>query len=352
MDSLLQDLVTAEAEHHWDDDAIVADGAAWTYGDVETRSDQLANVLRESGCGRGDRVAMFAPPSGLAVVAMLGIFKADCTYVPVDCSRPIADLLWIVQACQPRVLLTAASTASLLSEVLLRDPRQLPRTVGSLEAHALETPSFRTAFCFAEVEGLSVRRLAYRNWPADTAYVQFSPCATGVPKGVVVSHDACGRFLRWATRYFGVLPGDRQAAYVPLSSDLAIYDALSALAGGGTIFVSPAPGATCPADLAAFIRERRLTQWCASQDTLAWMAEAKVVELDDFPSLKRVIWSDDVVSLAALRYWMARMPHTLFSSLQGFLPAGTIPGSDARGTAEEWPTSDSPSSAMRARLPG
>jgi non-ribosomal peptide synthetase component F len=148
------------------------------------------------------------------------------------------------------------------------------------------------------------------------------------------------------------MPGDRQSAYVPLSSDLSIYDALSTLGAGATTHVSPAPGATCPADLAAFIRDRRLTQWCASQEALAWMAESHVVELDGFPSLKRVIWSGDVVSLATLRYWTSRMPHTLFSNLHGFLPAGAISVSDVRSAPEEWPASGSPSPATRGRPRG
>jgi hypothetical protein len=71
--------------------------------------------------------------------------------------------------------------------VLLRDPRQLPRIVGSLESRALETPAFRTAFCLTDIEGLRPRRLVYRNWPADAAYLQFASSPTGVPQGSVVS---------------------------------------------------------------------------------------------------------------------------------------------------------------------
>jgi acyl-CoA synthetase (AMP-forming)/AMP-acid ligase II len=55
MDGLLQELVSRQAAHHWDDAAIVAGDAVGTYGEVERTSDQFANVLRESGCDRGTR---------------------------------------------------------------------------------------------------------------------------------------------------------------------------------------------------------------------------------------------------------------------------------------------------------
>ena len=47
-----------------------------TYAELEERSNQLARLLKESGCKRGDRVCLFVPKNPAAIVAMLGTLKA------------------------------------------------------------------------------------------------------------------------------------------------------------------------------------------------------------------------------------------------------------------------------------
>jgi len=88
MIKLLQDYVAARAGHRPEAVAVVSGAASLTYGGLEARSNQLARLLRDNGCFRGDRVCLLAPKSALSIVAILGIYKADCIYVPLDPSSP------------------------------------------------------------------------------------------------------------------------------------------------------------------------------------------------------------------------------------------------------------------------
>jgi acyl-CoA synthetase (AMP-forming)/AMP-acid ligase II len=81
-----------------------------TYGQLESASKQLAKSLIAEGCKRGDRVAILLPKSPLAIVSILGILKADCIYVPLDVSSPMARLLKAVVSCAPRGFLVSAPT--------------------------------------------------------------------------------------------------------------------------------------------------------------------------------------------------------------------------------------------------
>ena len=41
-------------------------------------------MLAAQGCARGDRVALLLPKGPMAIAAMIGALKADCSYTPLD----------------------------------------------------------------------------------------------------------------------------------------------------------------------------------------------------------------------------------------------------------------------------
>src|SRR3989449_5017747 len=88
MTSLLQQWVMQQAERRPEATALMMAGDRLTYGQLDALSNQLARTLRAAGCERGDRVCFLLPKSPLAIVTMLGILKADCSYIPVDPSSP------------------------------------------------------------------------------------------------------------------------------------------------------------------------------------------------------------------------------------------------------------------------
>lgn len=47
------------------------------------------------------------------------------------------------------------------------------------------------------------------------------------------------------------------------------------------------------------------------------MAKFDVVQFQDFPSLKRLLWCGEVLPTPTLIYWMKRLPHVSFTNLYG-----------------------------------
>ena len=87
---LLQNWVTRQAESRPHARCIVFGKESLTYEDVDRRSDQLAHLLREGGCRKGDRVCILMPKSPEAILSMLGALKAGCMHVPIDSASPAA----------------------------------------------------------------------------------------------------------------------------------------------------------------------------------------------------------------------------------------------------------------------
>src|SRR5213078_2537104 len=155
------------------------------------------------------------------------------------------------------------------------------------------------------------------NSPRDPAHILFTSGSTGIPKGVVITHENVEHFVTWANSYFGTLPGDRVSGHPPLHFDLSTFDVFGTFASGAQLHLVPPEINLLPNALAEFIRVSELTQWFSVPSLLSYLAKFDVVQFNDFPTLRRLLWCGEVFPTAALRYWMARLPHVTFTNLYG-----------------------------------
>ena len=121
MKQRLHDFLTAQAERRPESPAVVFRGVSATYAEMEQSSNRLARALRETGCSRGDRVALLLPKSTHAIASMFASLKADCIYIPIDTASPIGRIQRILQQCECRCVLGERSTANLLNELVAQN---------------------------------------------------------------------------------------------------------------------------------------------------------------------------------------------------------------------------------------
>ncbi len=82
------------------------DGDVWTYGDLQRRANQIAQVLVEDlGLQTGNRVLLRAPNNPWTVAAWLGILKAGGIVVTTIAALRARELAPIVAKAQPSIAL-------------------------------------------------------------------------------------------------------------------------------------------------------------------------------------------------------------------------------------------------------
>lgn len=315
----LQTWAAMQAERRPESTAIVYKDDSWTYGQLEKVSNQLARMLVERGCRRGDRVCLLLPKSPAAVVGILGILKADCIYVPLDPACPAARLARIVESCGCRWILAGGGARPVLEELTVRYGLGSSLAVGWLEEQPpLEAPQNGAgSFSFADLGERSGWPLDSHNTSSDPAYIMFTSGSTGAPKGVVITHSNVIHFVEWAVTYFGIREGERLSCHSPLHFDLSVFDIFGAFRAGAELHLVPANCKVLPNKLAGFIRDSELTQWFSVPSALTYMAKFDVVGENDFPRLKRLLWCGEVLPVPVLTYWMQRLPHVTFTNLYG-----------------------------------
>jgi amino acid adenylation domain-containing protein len=295
----------------------VSDAARLTYAELDGLSTQVARLLKETGCQQGDRVALLMPKSPMAIVGLLGIYKADGIYVPLDPLSPVSRLKKILDSCENRWLLARGPVTSVLEDLLQEERWRQHLRVGWLDSALPARDGFHVEFTLDDVFGYSAAPVASRNGSDDPAHILFTSGSTGTPKGVVITHSSVIQFIEWATRYFGMDSSDRVSAHPPLHFDISFLDIFGTAAVGGELHLVPRELNLLPNKLADFIRASELTQWFSVPSILNYMAKFDVVRFNDFPKLKRLLWAGEVLPTAALIYWMKRLPHVRFTDLYG-----------------------------------
>ncbi|HSF40373.1 MAG TPA: amino acid adenylation domain-containing protein [Thermoanaerobaculia bacterium] len=259
--------------------AVVWDGGALTYGELDRQAGRIARRLRRLGVGPESRVALYLERSAEMVAAVLGVLKAGGAYLPIDLSYPRERLELLLEDAAPvAVVGTTRSLASL--------PGKAPQlAVDLLAVHPATARDlarrFGTGFAPDEPAEALVDRLAgvYRANDGDTralmrtmvegaqapaaeaeeeelsadvspeslAYVLYTSGSTGTPNGVEVTHEAVVRLVR-ETDYLSFGPGDVFLQIALLSFDASTLELWGPLANGGCVALPP-PGRFALGDL-------------------------------------------------------------------------------------------------------
>ena len=314
---LLQQGVTAQAQARPDATALVFKGTRLTYGALEEASNRLAWLLIAAGCRPGDRVGLLMPKMPKAIVAMLGVLKADAIYVPMDPASPAARQARVLEVSDFRCILAAGPVERNLGDALTAARLPERPTIGWLDEGPPAEGDPAPAFRLRDLSCYPATPPACANNDGDVAHILFTSGSTGIPKGVMITHASVVHFLRWASKYFGIAASDRISQHPPLHFDLSTFDIFGTLWAGAELHLVPPELNLLPNKLAQFIREGRLTQWFSAPSVLNLMAKFDVFAQHDFQSLRRVMWCGEAIPTPTLIHWMQRLPHARFTNLYG-----------------------------------
>ena len=288
-------------------------GVSLTYRELVRRADAFARRLRAAGVSPGVPVGICLERSVDAVVAVLGVLKADGAYVPLAPEYPVERLeFMLADSCAP-VLVAAAWTRPVPSGVTLLPPPGADESEDGDDLPGTDDP----------------RRLAY---------VIYTSGSTGQPKGVAMEHAALLNLLRWQARTLPLAVGSRVLQFAPLSFDVSFQEIFSTFAAGGTLVLVPEGVRRDPRALLRLLAEEDVGRVFLPPVMLYQLAE-QVVHGDFVPSsLRDVITAGEALQITpAVARFFSLLPDCALHNHYGPTETHVATAHPLTGPPEAWP---------------
>jgi amino acid adenylation domain-containing protein len=234
-----------------------------TYAELNRRANVLAHFLIKCGVKPQDRVALSMYRSIELHVAMIAIWKAGASYLPIEPTYPPA---------RQRLMVEDSSSVMVLTQQSIKDRYDF--------APHVCVDSAWQAIC-ASMAG-QPQATENPNIPFDNltiAYIIYTSGSTGKPKGVMVPHaGVIARTADWIKRY-GLTALDRHMQRTSLCFDFTVIEIMSPLISGGTVVFLPSKEEREISTIVSVASEQHATVVCVVPSMLdAILSSDNVVE--------------------------------------------------------------------------
>lgn len=213
---------------------VLTDGTSVSYQELQSLVCKCADQLRRLGTESDSRVGVYLPKHMLSAVAPFAISALGGVYVPINPLLSAAQVKHIATDCQLSALITSVDRA-----------KRLEGELGNL----------RTVYLLSEpVEDMDILEASYDVWNTEAqkkddleltgepkiaaneklAALLYTSGSTGLPKGVMLSHQNLILGAQSVNEYLRIDDRDRILALLPFSFDYGLNQLVSAVVAGAT----------------------------------------------------------------------------------------------------------------------
>ena len=166
-----------------DREAVVFHDQRLSFQTLQDNAVRLANALAEMGIGPGDRVATMDVNQPELLEVYFATASLDAVYVPLSFRAKEDELAYMLDSSSPKALLVGESYRGLASTALAKSVPGCRLMGFGDEYRELLTSASPDQMLFPEVDD------------SDTTVLMYTAGTTGVPKGVMLSHDSLTTYL-------------------------------------------------------------------------------------------------------------------------------------------------------------
>ncbi|TIS80537.1 MAG: acyl--CoA ligase [Mesorhizobium sp.] len=283
---LLHDYLTHAASRVCDKVALVCGGQRVTYGELEARSNAIAQHLASAGVARGDRVMIFADNTVETVVAFWAVLKANAVVCIVNPLTKSDKLDYLLNDCRPTALITDRHLHSIFSEPARNCP-SLRRVIVSGPIIDTELAGLPHAVRWdSVVAGDGSVPPARRCIDIDLAAIIYTSGSTGEPKGVMLTHRNMTAACTSIASYLKLCEDEVILNVLPLAFDYGLYQMIMAFRTGARLVLERS--FAFPAQILGLIKEERVTGFPGVPTIFAALSDLKSLKDHDFSSIRYV----------------------------------------------------------------
>jgi len=294
------DYLDQTAERVPDKIAVREEDGAISYAGLRRNARVIGTTLIRRGELFGKPIGVYMEKGVLALSSFFGIVSAGGCYCSLNVELPAGRLGQIADVLSAGVILTTAALRERAEEIF-------PGRDLLVAEELLEN----------EEDGEALARVRAGMIDADPLYVNFTSGSTGVPKGIAVAHRSVIDFIEQFVPLFGIGEDDVIASQAPFDFDVSVKDIYSALKTGATLVIVPRKFFSAPVRLLDYLCDNGVTTLIWAVSALCLITTFHGLDYKTPTSVRRVLFSGEVMPFKHLAQWMARLPDATFVNLYG-----------------------------------
>ena len=317
MSDLLHSLILTSANARPDKSALIHKGNQHSYAELAANMEQAANGLLAHGLLSDERVGVYLPKLPESVTTFFATTLAGGVFVPINPLLKAAQVGYILQDCNVRVLVTSKDRYKQLAETL--ESCHDLHTIVLVNCSEENLPQKRD-FNFLSWQQLldsDHANIAKSRIDTDMAAILYTSGSTGKPKGVVLSHKNMVSGARSVAQYLNNTAEDKLLAVLPFSFDYGFSQLSTAFHAGASVMLMDY---LLPRDVIKAIAKTQITGLAGVPPLwnqlaqLEWPAEA-------VDSLRYMTNSGGAMPKATLQQLRSALPNSDFYLMYGLTEA-------------------------------
>jgi amino acid adenylation domain-containing protein/non-ribosomal peptide synthase protein (TIGR01720 family) len=177
------------------DIAIIYRDRKYTYTELNEKGNQLVHLIKKYNINSDNLIALYLERNEYMVIAMLGVLKSGCAYVPIDLKQPSERIKYILQDIRTDIIITNEIHQEKITKII----SELQPYKQSKEIIVIDNLSIQK-----ELSTLPVTSLNVFTTSQNLAYAIYTSGTTGNPKGVMVEHRSIVNTLTAQRNYLNL----------------------------------------------------------------------------------------------------------------------------------------------------
>ena len=270
-----------------DNIAVVYKNESITYRELNEKANRLGHSIRGFYRTLYKQDILPDTPIGICmdrgvgmIVAILGILKSGCAYMPIDPDYPADRLRFMMDdALAPLVVTEMVNLDKLLFL------NQTDYGVISLDGG------------WGVISKYSEKNPEPINNSRNLAYIIYTSGSTGRPKGAMIEHRNVINYAFFDKKMRDIKPGNRVLQFSSINFDMSVGDIFPALLFGATLYITHYELRMDPEALLAFLKEQAINSIFLTPAVLCAMPK------EDVPSLKYIYEGGEICDRETLNFW-------------------------------------------------
>lgn len=288
--------------------ALEVDGRIISYKELSEKAMLVATGLLENGA-TSETIGLVGQRKVSSYIGLLGIIFAGCNFTPVNPKYNNSRIISMLNESKIRYLVGDPNDISQLDPSLLK----------TIKAQILPEGRVQTASSLNSIDGQMLKSYKALLLPksvsgSDLAYVNYTSGSTGLPKGVMITHNSLQAFLRNMLKIYQLKAGFRASQTFDLSFDPSVSDIFFTWMAGGTLCVLPEKEMLIPTD---FIIREKITFWNSVPSIANFMLKTGNLKPGSFPTLTHSMFCGEQFAVDIANAWRLAAPNSSIENLYG-----------------------------------